>query len=224
MPIKEKVILAWSGGKDSALTLCKLQRAYRTEVIHLLTNIDAESGRALAHHIPLALLQAQAESVGLPLSVVDLPPNPPNDVYEERIEEALAALRGPKIDQVAFGDIYLEDVRDYREAHLARIGMKGVYPLWGRESPGLAQEMLDLGVRAIVCCVDTTLLDASFVGRTYDADFLKDLPRYVDPCGENGEFHTFVYDGPEFQRPVSFDVGLTMRVGPRHVCLDLQPT
>lgn len=221
--MKENLILTWSGGKDSTLTLLKLQRAYRYDVVHLLTTINVETRRSIMHNIPEALLIAQAESIGLPLEVVELSPDASNDEYEDRLGEALAALRGTKIDQVAYGDIYLEDIREYRETHLARIGMKGVYPLWGRDPVGLADEVVALGIEAVVCCVDSTLLDVSFVGRKYDRDFLNDLPKYVDPCGENGEFHTFVSHSPAFARPVKYTLGEPYREQNRFAYMDLLP-
>ncbi|MFW5748952.1 MAG: diphthine--ammonia ligase, partial [Chloroflexota bacterium] len=221
--MKERVILTWSGGKDSALTLLKLQHAYRYEVVALLSTVNSETGSTVSHNIPLPLIQAQAEAIGLPLHMVDLPPEPSNQEYENRMDEALSALRGTSIDQVAFGDIFLEDIREFRDQHLSRIGMKGIYPLWQRESAGLAQEIVDLGLKAVVCCVDTTLLDAEFIGRPYDADFLRDLPRYVDPCGENGEFHTFIYDAPNFLQAVRYTTGATYRHKTRFIYQELLP-
>jgi uncharacterized protein (TIGR00290 family) len=222
--MKERVILTWSGGKDSAMTLCKLQQAYRYEVTALVSNINEETELAVMHDIPLPLLQAQAESAGIPLHTARLPTNPPNDVYEARQDEVLLALRGPAVDQVAFGDIFIEDIREFRDAQLSRIGMKGIYPLWGRNSIGLAHEFIDLGFKAIIVCVDTTLLDADFVGRQVDESLLAALPKWVDPCGENGEFHTFVYDGPIFKQPIAFEVGETYRVDGRfaHIALHVR--
>jgi uncharacterized protein (TIGR00290 family) len=205
--MKDKIILAWSGGKDCLMTLVKLQQAYRYDVTHLLTTVNAQTGRTISHDVPLDLITAQAEALDIPLQVVEVPEGSSNWDYEDALESALYELRQTDIyNHVAYGDLFLEDVRAYRDAHLHRIGMKGIYPLWGRDTRGLAHEFIDMGFKALTVCVDLTQLNQSFIGRDFDTNFLRDLPPHVDPCGENGEFHTFVYDGPGFRKLIPFEV------------------
>jgi diphthamide synthase (EF-2-diphthine--ammonia ligase) len=172
----------------------------------LLTTVDERSGRATTHGVPGELLRAQAAAAGLPLIEVALPQPCPNDVYEARMLMALAAPPLFAAREIAFGDIHLGDVRAYREGLLARAGRGARFPLWGRDTARLAREVLDAGLRAVVVAVDTAALDASFAGRPYDEALLADLPDDVDPCGERGEFHTFVCDGPVLSRPVAIEV------------------
>jgi uncharacterized protein (TIGR00290 family) len=201
-----RVALAWSGGKDSALALATLRRA-GTDVAALLTTFTADYDRVSMHGVRRALLRTQAAAAGVPLVEVDIPAACEDDVYADRME---AALRSPPLDAlhvVASGDLYLEDVRAYREERLSRVGKSALFPLWGLDTARLARCFLDRGFAAQVVCVDTRRLDASFAGRAYDTAFLDDLPPGVDPCGENGEFHTFVHSGPCFDRPVACEVG-----------------
>jgi uncharacterized protein (TIGR00290 family) len=204
---REKVIIAWSGGKDSALALYKLQLAYRYDVVALLVNVLDDTQRVTTHEVPATLIGKQADAIGLKIHSVEMPPYATNTEYEHLLDEALNDLRIPGCTQVAYGDIFLEDVKKYREDHLARSGFKGVYPLWGRETGQLAHEFIDLGFKAITVAVDLEKLNESFIGRKYDEKFLADLPSNVDPCGENGEFHTFVYAGPNFRYPIEFKIG-----------------
>ena len=200
------VALAWSGGKDSALALAALVRD-GTEVAALLTTFTDDYDRVSMHGVRRALVRDQAAATGLPLVEVGIPAGCVDDVYATRME---AAFRSPplvKLDAVAFGDLFLEDVRAYREEQLARAGKAALFPLWGRDTAALARSFVGEGFEAYVVCVDTRRLDASFAGRDYDAAFLEELPAGIDQCGENGEFHSFVHAGPCFGRPVPCRVG-----------------
>jgi uncharacterized protein (TIGR00290 family) len=217
--MKERIALSWSGGKDCALALHELRRG-GYEVAALLTTVTEGSDRIGMHAVRRELLLRQVASLGLPLREIAIPPFPPNETYEERMRQVLDGCLADGIRAVAFGDLFLEDIRNYRERNLARVGMRGIYPLWGRDTAALGRELVDLGFRAVVVCVDSRKLDRSFVGREIDARFLAELPPAVDPCGENGEFHTFVFDGPDFRAPVPFVRGAA-RDEPPFVYLDL---
>jgi uncharacterized protein (TIGR00290 family) len=215
------VALSWSSGKDCALALAELHAA-GVPVATLLTTVTTEYDRVSMHGTRRALLEAQAASLGLPLEVVELSPKSSNEEYEARMGEALARLRERGIETVAFGDLRLEDVRAYREAQLARAGMRALFPLWDRDTARTAREIIARGFRAVLTCVDGEVLDERFAGRDYDARLLAELPAGVDPCGENGEFHTFVHDGPGFRSPVRFTRGeVVLRDGRFWYC-DLQ--
>jgi len=203
----EDVLFCWSGGKDSAMALHELHAARDCRISTLLTTITETYDRISMHGVRRALLERQAESIGLPLHPVMIPPQCINDIYEARMKEALEKHVARGVRSVAFGDIFLEDLRAYREENLARIGMNALFPIWKRDTRELAREFLRLRFRAIAVCVDPRFLDASFAGRELDASFFADLPPGVDPCGENGEFHTFVFDGPIFKTPVGVRVG-----------------
>jgi uncharacterized protein (TIGR00290 family) len=203
----EDVLFCWSGGKDSAMALHALQSAQGLCVTALLTTITEEYDRISMHGVRRALLERQAESIGLPLHAVMIPPQCVNTVYESRMKEALGQYLQRGVRRVAFGDIFPEDLRVYREQNLSQLGMEALFPIWKRDTRELALDFLKLGFRAVTVCVDPRALDPSFVGRTLDASFFADLPPGVDPCGENGEFHTFVFDGPVFQSPIPFVVG-----------------
>ena len=203
------ILLAWSGGKDSALSLQALRQHSDYQILALLSNFDEGEDRLLMHRVPRTLVERQAQAVGIPLYPVLLPSVPSNAEYEARMGAALAHFQALGVNAVAHGDLFLEDIRQYRENNLSRIGMKGIYPIWGEDTRALAQRFVAERFKAIVVCVDTAQLDASFVGRTIDEDFLRDLPPNVDPCGENGEFHTFVYDAPIFSAPIPYTVGET---------------
>jgi diphthamide synthase (EF-2-diphthine--ammonia ligase) len=163
------------------------------------------------HAVRRTLLEAQADRLGLPLRIVEIPSPCPNDVYEARMEAAMTAARVAGIEQIVFGDLFLEDVRAYRERNLAGTGIAPVFPLWGRPTAALAREMLAAGVRAVLTCVDPNVLPTEFCGRPFDESLLADLPDTVDPCGERGEFHTFVWDGPGFSSPIDIEVGEIVR-------------
>ena len=200
------VVLSWSGGKDAAMALAAL-RAQGREVRSLLTTLSKDDGRVPMHGAPIALVRAQAEALDLPLREVALPARADNATYARAVLAALAAERAAGADAVAFGDLFLEDIRAWRDALVAPSGMRALYPVWGRDTAPFARRVLAAGVRAVVCSVDVARLDPAFAGRAYDADLLADLPPDVDPCGERGEFHTFVHDGPGFARPVAFAAG-----------------
>jgi len=203
----EEVLFCWSGGKDSAMALHALRAEGHCRVTTLLTTITEEYNRISMHGVRRALLERQAESLGLPLHAVLIPPQCINATYEERMKEALAQHFARGVRRVAFGDIFLEDLRAYREKNLALASMQALFPIWKRDTRELASEFIRQGFRAIAVCVDPRVLDASFAGRELDASFFADLPPGVDPCGENGEFHTFVFDGPVFKRPIACRVG-----------------
>lgn len=203
----ERVLMGWSGGKDSALSLHELQGDPGVEVAGLLTTLTEGYDRVSMHAVRRTLLEQQAEAVGVPLHKVYIPQNCTNEIYEARMREALEAFQAQRITTNAFGDLFLEDVRQYRERNLARIGMKAIFPIWGQDTHALARSFVDMGFKAILTCVDPRHLDRSFAGRFFDGTLLEDLPPEVDPCGENGEFHTFVFDGPIFQHPIQCAVG-----------------
>jgi uncharacterized protein (TIGR00290 family) len=205
--VPEDVLFCWSGGKDSAMALHALLSAHDCRVMALLTTVTEEYDRISMHGVRRALLERQAESLGLPLHAVLIPPHCINATYEARMKDALAQYFALGVRRVAFGDIFLEDLRVYREKNLAQVGMRAVFPIWKRDTRELAQEFVRFGFRAIAVCVDPRVLEASFAGRELDASFFADLPPGVDPCGENGEFHTFVFDGPIFRTPIAFRVG-----------------
>jgi len=205
--VPEDVLFCWSGGKDSAMALHALRAARECRIAALLTTVTEEYDRISMHGVRRALLERQAESLGLPLHAVLIPPQCINATYEERMKEALAKHFARGVRRVAFGDIFLEDLRAYRENNLAKIGMQALFPIWKRDTRELAREFVRQGFRAITVCVDPRVLDASFAGRELDAAFFAELPPGVDACGENGEFHTFVFDGPVFKTPIAFHIG-----------------
>jgi uncharacterized protein (TIGR00290 family) len=203
---REQVLLVWSSGKDSAFVLHVL-RAQGVAVVGLLTTINEAFDRVAMHAVRLGLLLAQAEAAGLPLVEVRIPSPCPNETYEVAMVAAMASARERGITVVAFGDLFLEDVRRYREERLVSTRLRSLFPLWGRKTRALAEEMIALGQKAVLSCVDPRALSRDFAGRAFDAELLRDLPASVDPCGENGEFHSFAWDGPAFRRPVPVRVG-----------------
>jgi uncharacterized protein (TIGR00290 family) len=218
------VLLAWSGGKDSALALEALRADSAYRVRGLVTTVTGEYDRISMHGVRRAILDAQVSALRLPLIVATIPPDAGNSAYEASFAGALRAAqeRWPALTHIAFGDLFLTEVREYRERLLASLGWTGVFPLWGRETAGLAGEFVAGGYRAILTCVDTTQLDPDFVGRELDAEFLEALPAGVDPCGERGEFHTCVYAGPIFDRPLRLLRGERLRRDGRFEYCDLQ--
>jgi uncharacterized protein (TIGR00290 family) len=203
----ETVILSWSGGKDSAIAFGELSRDPRYEVRSLLTTVTEGYDRISMHGVRVSLLDQQASALGLPLVKVPIPQAANNEQYESRMREVLTGECAHGVRTVAFGDIFLEDIRRYREERLSQVGMKAIFPIWKRDTRELAVSFIDAGFRAILTCVDSKQLDGSFVGRTFDHSLLRDLPSGVDPCGENGEFHTFVSAGPNFSQPVPIRKG-----------------
>ncbi len=200
-------VFNWSGGKDSALALYKVLQAGDLQVTCLLTTVNETFNRISMHGVRTELLERQAESIGIPLLKVMLPEMPDMQTYERIMEQQLRRLKADGIEAAVFGDIFLEDLRKYREENLAAIGVRCRFPIWKISTSQLVLEFIELGFRAITVCVDEKHLDRSFVGRELDESFLQDLPPDVDPCGENGEFHSFVYDGPIFQKPLDFRTG-----------------
>jgi uncharacterized protein (TIGR00290 family) len=203
----KRVLLSWSSGKDSAWTLHVLRRDPAIEICGLLTTLNSEFDRVAMHGVRRAVLEAQAAAAGLPLWIVPLPWPCPNEVYEQRMAETCQRAVAEKIDAVAFGDLFLEDVRDYRVRQLAPTGLQPLFPLWQIPTDALAREMIAGGLRARVSCVDTKRLPAGFAGREFDLELLRDLPPSADPCGERGEFHTCVYAGPMFSAPLPVTTG-----------------
>ena len=206
---REPIALAWSGGKDSALALAALRDDPNVEVAALVTTMTRDYDRISIHGVRRAVLEAQVAALGIALVEVAIPAAASNDIYEQAFAVALAELRlrHPRMQRLAFGDLFLADVRAYRETLLARFDWQPLFPLWGRDTSALAREFIERGFRALLTCVDTTQLDAAFAGREFDAALLADLPPSVDPCGENGEFHTCVYAGPIFERPLALRAG-----------------
>ena len=198
----EKVILSWSGGKDSAMAFMELSRDARYRIASLLTTITSGYERISMHGVRVSLLEEQANSLGIPLVKVTIPEGSSNEQYESAMRSVLTRVQADGVKAVAFGDLFLEDIRRYREERLSQVGMKAVFPIWKRNTRELANSFLKAGFKAILVCVDSKFLDRSFVGRAFDESLLADLPSGVDPCGENGEFHTFVHAGPIFNHPI----------------------
>jgi uncharacterized protein (TIGR00290 family) len=207
LPHPEPILFCWSGGKDSALALHALLQQNEVRIASLLTTVTEGYDRISMHGVRRELLRRQAESLRLPLHEVFIPPKCGNPLYEARMEEALLFFFEQGIRRVAFGDIFLEDLRLYRERNLARVGMQALFPIWKRDTRDLIREFRAARFRSVAVCIDSKVLDPSFAGRELDESFFADLPAGVDPCGENGEFHTFVSDGPIFTRPVDFTLG-----------------
>jgi uncharacterized protein (TIGR00290 family) len=203
----EDVLISWSGGKDSCLALYELQKAGGHRTAALLTTVTRDYDRVQMHGVRRVLLERQAASLVLPLRQVLISKGATNEEYEREMAEAFSEYKAEGIDTVVFGDLFLEDVRAYRERFLARHGMRGLYPVWMRDTAEFVREFIALGFRAVVTCVSGDALDGSFAGRLIDEEFLASLPPHVDPCGENGEFHSFVFDGPSFREEVRFTVG-----------------
>jgi uncharacterized protein (TIGR00290 family) len=207
-----RVLLSWSSGKDSAWTLHRLRHDPDTEIVGLLTTFNETADRVAMHAVRRALVEAQAAAAGVPLWPVYLPMPCPNEAYESRMRIAVEHARDRGVTHVAFGDLFLEDIRAYRIRQLSGSGIEPLFPLWGSpaDTPALAQAMVGGGLRAVVTCVDPRQLAAAFAGRYYDAAFLAELPSTVDPCGERGEFHTFCFAGPMFDAPIPVRVGETI--------------
>jgi uncharacterized protein (TIGR00290 family) len=217
-----KILLSWSSGKDSAWALHLLNQRHPGAVSALLTTVNEAMDRVAMHGVRRSVLEAQASAARLPLHVVQLPHPCPNEVYEARMRAAVAAARADGFTHAAFGDLFLDDIRRYREEKLAGTGLEPLFPVWGIPTGELAQQMIDGGLRARLVCVDTRRLDAGFAGRDFDRVLLRELPADVDPCGERGEFHSCVYDGPMFKEPIELETGDTHAVAP-YVWRDLVP-
>lgn len=202
-----KILHSWSSGKDSAWALHLLNSQHPGAVAALLTTVNETMDRVAMHGVRRELLEAQAHAARLPLRIVPLPHPCSNEVYEERMLAAVASAVADGFTHVAFGDLFLADIRRYREERLAGSGLEPLFPVWDLPTRQLAEEMIASGLRARIACVDTRVLDASFAGREFDASLLQDLPPQIDPCGENGEFHTCVYAGPMFNEPLAIEPG-----------------
>ena len=219
----EKVIFSWSGGKDSAIALYEIQKSNNYEILALLTTVTEDYDRVSMHGLRRILLEQQAESLGYPLEKIFISKNASNQEYESKMEEALLKYKSRGVNSVVFGDIFLEDVRKYREGNLAKIGMRGIFPVWRRDTMELVRTFINLGFKAVTICVDSNVLDKRFVGRVIDEQFLSELPSGVDPCGENGEFHSFVYDGPIFREGIPYNTGEVILRDNRFYYCDLVP-
>ena len=202
-----KTLLSWSSGKDSAWALHILRGLSDVEIVGLMTTVNQLHQRVAIHAVRLELLQGQAKALGLPLQIIDLPSPCINSQYEAAMEKFVDESKRRGIECLAFGDLFLADIREYRETQLAGTGITPLFPLWLTPTDRLAKEMISSGLRAVVTCVDPQQLPLSFAGREFNEQFLNDLPNHVDPCGERGEFHTFAYDGPMFEKAVSIEMG-----------------
>ncbi len=221
--MKEKVIVSWSGGKDSTLALYELQKTKSYEIVSLLTTITQDYDRISMHGVRTILLEMQAESLGLPLEKVFITKDTTNEQYERKMWDVMAKYPAAGISSVVFGDIFLEDLRKYREDNLSKIGMKGIFPIWERNTAELAHAFIDSMFKAVITCIDSNLLDKKFIGKTFDEHFLSKLPSTIDPCGENGEFHSFVYDGPIFRQKILHTTGKVVLRENRFYYCDLLP-
>lgn len=203
----ENVLVSWSGGKDCAIALYEILRSENYQISALLTTVTQGYDRISMHGVRRILLEQQVASLGFPLEKVFISQNASNEEYETNMGRILAKYKGAGVTSVVFGDIFLEDLRKYREDKLATLGLQGIFPLWKKDTQKLARSLTVLGFKAITTCVDNTALDRQFVGREIAEQFLSKLPSKVDPCGENGEYHSFVFDGPIFKDRVSFTRG-----------------
>jgi uncharacterized protein (TIGR00290 family) len=207
MEKRSPILLSWSGGKDSSLALYKIQKTANYQIVSLITTVTDEYDRVSMHGLRIELLEGQAESLNIPLQKVFISKNAGNDEYEAKFNEELIRFKESGIKYVVFGDLYLEDIKKYREALIEKIDMQCLFPLWKRDTTKLALEFIESGFKAITVCVDSNVLGKEFVGRQFNEQFLNDLPDGIDPCGENGEFHTFAYDGPIFKKPIDHGLG-----------------
>jgi len=203
----KKAVFNWSGGKDSAMALYQVQQSKEFDIPYLMTSVNATSERISMHGVRNELLEVQAKSLGLQLKKLLLPESSEMAVYEKHLFEIMNGFKKEGIDYSIFGDIFLEDLRVYREMQLQKVNMQGIYPLWKKDTRYLIEQFIDLGFKTVLTAIDESKLPKEFAGRVIDKDFLKDLPSNVDPCGENGEFHTFVFDGPNFSQTIQFEIG-----------------
>jgi uncharacterized protein (TIGR00290 family) len=222
-PTKEPVVMSWSGGKDSTMAAYHLLTSQKYDIAALLTTVTQDYDRISMHGVRRALLERQADSLAIPLHQVMIPKDCSNEIYESRMREAFSHFKARGITKIAFGDLFLEDVKQYRDERLAQAGMTGVYPIWMRDTEELVRTFIGLGFKAMLACVDTQAIAASFAGREINDSLLRDLPEGADPCGEYGEYHSFVYDGPLFKYPIECEAGeRTMRLSRFNYC-DIVP-
>jgi len=205
--MKEKIIFCWSGGKDSALALNRILRDGRYEVATLLTTCNEHYQRVSMHGVRLELLEQQAAAIGLPLEKVLVSQRSSNEEYQQKMSDCLLAYKSRGVTACAFGDIFLEDLKQWREENLAKVGFRGIFPIWKIDTRELIREFFALNFGTVICCANDAYLDETAVGRNIDPEFIASLPAEVDPCGENGEFHSFAFAGPVFKQPVKFKVG-----------------
>ena len=221
--VMEKVVCSWSGGKDSAMALHEVLKTKRYEVLALLTTLTEGYDRISMHGVRRALLEEQAKSLGFRLEKVYISKDSSNVEYESKMRFALEKYVAKGVKSVVFGDIFLEDLRKYREEKLSALNLKSIFPIWKGDTKALAEHFLAMGFKAIVTCIDSKVLPKEFAGRKFDEWFLSELPSGVDPCGENGEFHSFVYDGPIFKKKIELTIGETVLRDNRYYFCDLLP-
>lgn len=219
----ENILFSWSGGKDSALALYEIQKTKNYNVIALLTTITDVYDRISMHGVRSILLQRQADSLGYKLEMIQIKPGATNEEYERSLETVLQKYKNQGVSSVVFGDIFLEDLKRYREEKLSKIGMKGIFPLWGKDTNQLISRFIELGFKAVTTCVDLQVLDKKYAGQQIDKAFVDNLPPGIDVCGENGEFHSFVYAGPNFKYDIIFTTGEKVLRDERFYFCDLIP-
>ncbi|MFA6448625.1 MAG: diphthine--ammonia ligase [bacterium] len=223
MITNNKALFAWSGGKDSAMALYVMKENSDFDIRALMTTVTEGYNRTSMHGVRVELLDRQVASIGIPLEKVYISKKSSNEEYEEKMAAILLRYKELGVSFVAFGDLFLEDLKKYREDNLAKVDVMGIFPIWKKDTAQTAQAFIDLGFKAIITCVDTNHLDGSFAGRAFDESFLSDLPESVDPCGENGEFHSFVFDGPIFKDKIIFEKGEVILRDGRYMFCDLIP-
>lgn len=221
--MKEKIILSWSGGKDSSMAAYHLLASQKYEIAGLMTTVTGEYDRISMHGVRRELLEQQADSLGIPLHKIIIPKDCSNEIYEAEMRGILSRFKAEGITKIAFGDLFLEDLRRYRDARLALAGMTGIYPLWLRDTEELVRTFIGLGFKAALSCVDTEAIAASLAGREIDETLLRELPESADPCGEYGEYHSFVYAGPIFKKPIACRTGESVMRTPRFNYCDIVP-
>ena len=219
----KKILFTWSGGKDSAMSLHEILMNNSYKLLALLTTITEDYNRISMHGVQAVLLEQQAESIGFPVDKIYITKNATNEEYEEKMRDKLMHYKSQGVSSVVFGDIFLEDLKKYREKKLMSLGMKGIFPVWKRDTTELAHTFIGLGFKAVITCIDSKVLDKKFIGREFDESFLNELPSSVDPCGENGEFHSFVYDGPIFKKELLYEKGDIILKSNRFYFCDLMP-